>query len=175
MKILFLLLVLLIAGCNDTQTNSPILTEDKILVKSEDTVMVRIRNFTITGDKLRFDIDCKLASATPFIMGSSTFVLNATNLINPVLTNINPKYTIGGGNGYYQMLTSNYDNKLSVQIIYLNSPGSFVSNDFERIATVTMDIVSNDLSVGWNTQYTTVINPIYKKANIMFAESLKIK
>lgn len=177
MKILFLFLALLIMGCNETliTPNSNIVEKISTIKTFDDTAMVRIRNFSITNGKFSFDIDCKMISSEPFKMGSTTLVLNKTNLVNPILSNVNPRYTIGGENGYYQMLIGDYGNQIALQIIYLNSPGSIVSNEFERIATVTMLVTDADFTLNWNQTYTMFINPEYKKAKVILAESTKIK
>lgn len=178
MKKLILFVVLLLVGCNNgpISTNNPIALDKPAIQKiATDTIMLRMRNFTISSNKLRFDVDCKMISQTPFIMGSSTIVLEKNNLTNPVLTNINPRYTIGGGNGYYQMLTTEVVDKISIQIIYLQPPGNLVLNDFERIATVTMDILDNDFSVAWNNEFTYIIDPNYKRAANMLAASSPLK
>lgn len=177
MKILFLFLALLITGCNETLITPTTNIEEKtpVIKALDDTAMVRTRNFSITNGKLSFDIDCKMVSPEPFKMGSTTFVLNKTNLVNPILSNVNPKYTIGGENGYYQMFLGDYGEQIALQIIYLNPPGSIVSNEFERIATVTMLVTNADFTLNWNQIYTMFINPEYKKAKVLLAESTKIK
>lgn len=178
MKKLILFTLLLLVGCNNEYTikNNPVALDKPAIQKiATDTVMLRIRNFTIIDNKLRFDVDCKMISREPFIMGSSTIVLEKNNLVNPVLTNINPRYTIGGGNGYYQMLATDVGDKISIQIVYLQPPGNIVLNDFERIATVTMDILDNDFSVAWNNEFTYIVNPNYKRAVNMLAASSPLK
>ena len=75
MKKLILFTLLLLVGCNNESAikNNPVALDKPAIQKiATDTVMLRIRNFTIIDNKLRFDVDCKMISREPFIMGSST-------------------------------------------------------------------------------------------------------
>lgn len=158
-------------GCNDTSIDTYNKTNQTDLLASEipDTVIGRITNLEIVDNRVSFDIETKLVSSTPFKMGSSTFTIAITDnaLSNPVLTNINPKYTVGNGTGYYNMMVNQFDNQISLQILYLYEPSSYLSNEYERIATIKMIMNDDVFFLTWNREMSFMINPQYGKAHFI--------
>ena len=176
-KILILLTMLLFISCND---NNLINTEQENIDRPNsskainDTVSIRLTNVSTTDGLLKFDLECKLNSSTNFTMGSSTFAFDKTNLINPIISNINSRYTVGNGNGYYQMMIGDYGNQVVVQIIYLYPPGNNLLNSYERIATVTME-QTGSYSFNWNDNLSYIIKPDLTRAKVLFQELTGIR
>lgn len=150
--------------------NIGLYTKQKPIVLMSDTVVARLTNFVIDETKIKFDIECKVISDAPFVMGSSTFAINLiSGLSNPQLIYANPKYTVGNNSGYYRMMTQQFENKITVQVIFLTSSGvsgNVISNEFEKIATISLD-KNNSASLSWDTYYSTMINPQLKKAKFI--------
>lgn len=170
-KLMIFLIALLFISCNDSNNVISTNTENADRISKtkalSDTVSVKLTNVTIVGDFLKFDVECKLVSTENFIMGSSTFAFDKVALINPTLSNVNSRYTIGNGNGYYQMMVGDYGSQVVLQIIYLNSPGSSLFDKYERIATVTMKIVGSH-QLNFNNNLSFIIKPDLTKAYILF-------
>ncbi|MEZ4690510.1 MAG: hypothetical protein R3A12_10140 [Ignavibacteria bacterium] len=137
-----------------------------------DSVTNTIANFNIiNGTKFSFDIYTLRTTAAPFIMGNSSYIVkyNPGSLTNPILSNVNPKYTIGGiSNSYDQMQAMNLfaSNKSSaVQLMYIGGTGENISSDpgvsgyGERIATVTLDILQAvQVTVQWDQLNSAVVS-----------------
>ncbi|MBP9192670.1 MAG: T9SS type A sorting domain-containing protein [Ignavibacteria bacterium] len=129
-----------------------------------DTVAISLRNFDITnGNKFSYDIYLRRITSDPIFMGSSSFIVkyNPGTLTNPVLSNVNSKYTIGSvSNSYDEMRTASLfaSNKATaVQLMYIGGSGADISSDpgstgyGERLATVTLDILQNvNVTVQWD-------------------------
>lgn len=171
-NILLTLFMITLISCSDNSNIIQNQETDRIKASANDSTIVKLSNVLVLDNKLKFDLECKLISSTPFIMGSSTFAFNKTFLSNPILSNVNPKYTIGNGNGYYQMMVGDYGDQIVIQIIYLNPPGNYMINNFERIATITTNI-DGAYSLNWNNNLSYIINPQYIRANVIFNEHLK--
>ena len=140
----------------------------------QDTVSNTITNFNITnaGTKFSYDIYILRNTQASFIMGNSSFYItyNGHTMNNPVISNVNPKYTAGSITGSYNdpfgVITPS-ESKVGVQIQYIaatsgdvisNVPGTFGLG--ERICTVTLDILTaSTISLNWNTVDSDVINP----------------
>jgi hypothetical protein len=142
-----------------------------------DTVVNNVTNFNIeAGTKFSFDIYALRTTAGSFVMGSSSFIIkfNAGTLNNPVLSNINPKYTTGSPTGSYSsMITAMVGTgKVGVNVIYSSGTGDNISNDpgtfgiGERIATVTMDILMPvPITLQWDQLNSAIVTPSFQTAN----------
>jgi hypothetical protein len=144
-----------------------------------DTVSATITNFNITNGGTKFSYDMYILRNTPgaFRMGNSSFYItyNANTMNNPVISNVNPKYTVGSiSNSYntpFSIITPS-ESKVGVQIQYIPSttgddisgnPGTFGLG--EMICTVTLDIQSATLiTLNWNTVDSDVVNPFFVTA-----------
>lgn len=143
-----------------------------------DSVTNTIANFNIiNGTQISFDIYTLRTTASSFIMGNTSYIIkyNPGSLTNPVLSNINPKYTIGGvTNSYDEMEARNLfaSNKSSaVQLMYIGGAGENVSADpgvngyGERIATLTLDILQNVLvTIQWDQLNSAVVSNTFATA-----------
>ncbi len=170
MKKIIVIFALFIFGCNEKTVDTNSYQEtDMIKSTSTDTVIGRIYNMELIDNKVKFDIETKLVSGKPFQMGSSTFTIafDKNDLSNPTLSNVNPKYTVGNGTGYYNMMVNQFDNQISLQILYLYEPSSFLSTEYERIATITMDVNDDTFWLTWNREASLMINPQYKKSHFI--------
>ncbi len=140
------------------------------------TVINTLTNFTITGgNKFSFDIYTLRTSIPDFRMGSSSYFIQYTagTLANPVLSNVNPKYTLGSPtNSYLPMVSTSPfpTTTTAVQVLYdpLGGIGDVITNipgpsgNGERIATVTLDILMPvAVVVQWDTLNSAVVNPSF--------------
>lgn len=148
-----------------------------------DTVSNTITNFNITNGGTKFSYDIYILKNTPgaFRMGNSSFYVsyNANTLNNPVISNVNPKYTVGGMSSSYNApfaVITPSQSKVGVQIQYIPStsgedissnPGTFGLG--EMICTVTLDIQSASLiTLNWNQLNSAVVNPFFGTAYSRF-------
>jgi hypothetical protein len=104
-------------------------------------------------------------------MGQSSYVVKYTQgaLSNPVLSNINPKYTINSPTNSYDPMIAQAlfpTRSIVVQIAYRGGTGDVVSNDpgangfGERIATVSMNIeAAIPIVLQWDTENSDVVGP----------------
>lgn len=148
-----------------------------------DSVTNTITNFNISGGTtFSFDIYTLRTSEPVFPMGNSSYFVsfNAGRLNNPRLSNINPKYTIGSlSSSYNPMGVELYpfvvNNKVGVQVYYVGGAGEIITDDpgalglGERIATVTMDIISSDFltdttKLKWDTVNSDVVSTNFRTA-----------
>lgn len=137
-----------------------------------DSVTNTLANFNIiNGTQFSFDIYTLRTTAAPVIMGNSSYIVkyNAGSMTNPVLSNVNPKYTIGSvSNSYDQMASANLfasNKSTAVQLMYIGGAGENISGDpgvngyGERIATVTLDILQPVLvTVQWDQLNSAVVS-----------------
>ncbi len=120
-----------------------------------DTTTSTITNF-IVDNGITFSFDIYTLRNTPGIirMGSSSYFFNlqpGNTLANPVLTYVNPKYTVGSiTNSYDTMRTRIFgsgQNIIGLNIFYNGNGGDIISDDpgfnglGEKIATISFDIL----------------------------------
>lgn len=160
-----------------------ILTIFKTGYSQPDSVTNTITNFNISaGTTFSFDIYTLRTSDPVFPMGNSSYFVafNAGRLNNPRLSNINPKYTIGSlSSSYNPMGVELYpftgNNKVGVQVFYTGGPGEIITDDpgieglGEKIATVTLDIISTDFVIDtttlkWDTVNSDVVSTNFRTA-----------
>ncbi|HMQ67906.1 MAG TPA: T9SS type A sorting domain-containing protein [Ignavibacteria bacterium] len=135
-----------------------------------DSVTNTLTNFNIiNGTKFSFDIYTLRTTASSFIMGNSSYIVKYTSgtLTNPVISNVNPKYTLGGvSNSYDEMISQRLSaTRTAVQLMYVSGPGENISdvpgsNGYgERIATVTLDILQSvSVTVQWDVLNSAVVS-----------------
>jgi hypothetical protein len=142
-------------------------------LRSQNNVTNTIANFDITenGTKFNFDIFTLRTSAPDFRMGNSSYFLRFVTgtFANPVLTYVNPKYTVGSvTSSYNEMQPFGYSSgKVAIQLYYNSGgPGDVISNDpgvqgfGEKIASVKLDIITLNLpDLRWDNINTAVVNP----------------
>jgi len=140
---------------------------------SQDTVSNTITNFNITDGGTKFSYDVYILRTTPssFRMGSSSFYVRYTGatMNNPVLSNINPKYTVGSvSNSYTNPFTiiNGSTSKVGIQLLYTSGLGDDITDNpgfdglGERVATVTMDILAAvAITFNWDQINSDVVNP----------------
>jgi len=145
---------------------------------AQNTVTNNIANFTLSnnGTKFSFDIFTLRTSSAPFSMGSTSFIVSypTGRLSNPVLSNINPRYTSGSPSlSYNAMITQILLNsKVGVQINYTGGLGDTITSVpgtngmGELIATVTLDIINpiDTATVKWDTINSAVVSPSFETA-----------
>lgn len=150
-----------------------------------DSVTNTITNFNIIGGTtFSYDIYTLRTSDPVFPMGSSSYytTVNAGRLTNPRLSNINPKYTIGSlSNSYNPMevhlFSAGVNNRVGVQLFYTGGSGEIITDDpglegyGERIATVTMDIISTDIIIDTTTLKWDIVNSDVVSTNFRTAVS----
>lgn len=133
-----------------------------------------LANFNITngGTKFNFDIYCLRTSPADFRMGSTSYIIkyNAGTMTNPVISNVNPKYTVGSPTGSYNPMGTQHlfpgNRDVVVQVYYNAGAGDVISNVpgtsglGERIATVTLDILAAvPITLTWDTDNSAVVSP----------------
>jgi len=143
-----------------------------------DTVRCTITNFRIvSGPKLSWDIYVRRQSAPVFNMGNSSFYFSYRpgSMSNPVLSDINPKYT-GGNPSYLPMTAVNIGAPkriVGVNIFCIGigepiSPAPGPTGLGEKVVTVTMDIDSIGVTAQfvWDQINSGVANPLNTNAEV---------
>lgn len=131
-------------------------------ISSTDLSTNTITNFQILngGSKLSFDIYSLRTSGT-WSLGPSTYWVKYSSgmLINPVLTYMNPKFTIGSPTGSYNsasLAALTFSRKIGLQINYNGGTGDLVSDipgvtGFgEKIASIQLDIIQIFTNFQWD-------------------------
>ncbi len=153
-------------------------------VFSQATMTNTITNFVITkGVKFSFDIYTLRTSVPAFRMGNSSYLIKFSvpgTLDNPVLSNINSKYTFGSVSDSYDSMETRFyhvlddTDRVAVQVHYngnnggvgdviSNVPGTFGLG--ERIATVTLDILQPVPNTAqWDIVNSAVVSPSFATA-----------
>ena len=141
---------------------------------SQDTVTNTITNFNITDGGTKFHFDIYLLRNTPaeFKMGSSSFYFryNGATMNTPVISYINPKYTVGSPTNSYNAPFTTINgsaSRIGVQLDNISgTPGDDISNDpgfngnGEKLATVTLNIVSAvTITLYWDELNSAVVKP----------------
>jgi len=144
-----------------------------------DTVKCLVTNFTINPTATNFSFDLYVLRVTPgdFRMGNSSFYFrfNPGALGNAVLSNVNPKYTIGNPS-YLPMQAVTYlaINRFAAQVhniglgeIITNNPGP--TGFGERVCTITMDILNTAHGIiNWDLVNSGVVNPLFISAEVKY-------
>lgn len=153
-------------------------------VQSQHAVTNTLANFVVEdGVRFSFDIYTLRTSVPAFRMGNSSYLIKFSvpgTVANPVLSNINPKYTTGSSSDSYEAMQTAFfsvlddTDRVAVQIhftdinggvgdIITNVPGPLGLG--ERIATVTLDILMPVPNVvQWDVLNSAVVSPTFATA-----------
>jgi hypothetical protein len=142
--------------------------------------MHTLTNFNVntSTNKLSFDIYSQRTGATTILVGVTSYYVNFNNaaLSNPVLSNINPKYTAGSPTGDYNAMTVQITlGKIAVTISFtgdVSGTGDVLSTtapNGELMATVTLDITNPNATsaLSWDVTNSTMLasNPLFPVTN----------
>ncbi|MDZ4711191.1 MAG: T9SS type A sorting domain-containing protein [bacterium] len=152
-------------------------------VNAQHTVTNTLTNFRLfnNGTQFSFDIYSLKTSVPAFRMGSTSYWIkfNAGLLSNAVISNVNPKYTVGSITNSYNSMQSfqNYvssPNRIGIQIFYAGGPGDTLTTDpgmfgyGELIVTVAFDILQNQMpNLVWDNVNTGVVNTQNQNAGVI--------
>lgn len=131
-----------------------------------------ITNFSVntSTNKFSFDIYSQRTGTTFIRVGVTNYliVFNNSGLNTPILSNINPKYTVGSPTGDYDAMTveTSFGNQVNVTIRYTGSTsgtGDLLSTTGpmgELICTVTLNIINQNTiaMVSWNTNDSQMLD-----------------
>ncbi|WKZ71248.1 MAG: T9SS type A sorting domain-containing protein [Melioribacteraceae bacterium] len=135
-----------------------------------------ITNVNVDTDlnKYSFDIYSKSTGGTSIRVGLTSYYINfnSLGLANPILSNVNSKYTTGSPTGDYDELTVEIVGGTNIAVtIWFSGDGDGIGDvlstdgeNGERIATVTLDITNSELTAGisWNEIDSGMITPTFQ-------------
>lgn len=152
------------------------------IVFAQRIAMHTLTNFDVntSTNKLSFDIYSQSIGPTSLVwVGVTTYYINFNNvaLNNPVLSNINPKYTLGSPSGDYDEMTIGLSlippQKIVVTIKYNGNFGLGAALETagpigERMCTVTLNISNQSLTgaVNWDE-----LNSAMQTSNLQFLDN----
>ena len=150
------------------------------VVFAQRVAMHTLTNFNVntSTNKLSFDIYSQRTGAQSILVGVTSYYVNFNNaaLSNPVLSNINPKYTTGSSTGDYDAMTIQIAlGKIAVTISFTGNgdgTGAALSTSApngELMASVTLDITNPNATstISWDLVNSTMLasNPLFEVTN----------
>ena len=151
------------------------------VVFAQRIAMHTITNFDVntTTDEFSFDIYSQSTGAQSIRVGLTSFYFNfdSSALSSPVLSDVNPKYTIGSPTGDYDEMTAEITlGEIAVTILFTGNgvgTGDILSTAGplgELICTVTLHIVNPNSTIDlfWDTTNSAMNTPLFQTITNIF-------